>query len=76
MSNGVKELKKLFASRPDSFVARILSVDGSTVTMASGAGIRVVCSHVPVSQGDSVLVSGGVIQGRIKRQDELVEYHL
>lgn len=75
MSNPLQELKKLLSPQTVVETGTVLSVEGSIRVSTSG-GVRVVTSSIPLHVGECVLIRGGSVQSKAKRQDELPTYYL
>lgn len=75
MSNPLDELRRLLVTGAVSETGEVVSVSGG-VLVATRTGTKKVTSNVPLVVGDSVLISGGVVQGKVLHQDKLPTYYL
>ena len=75
MSNPVQELRRLLGIGASSETGEVVSV-AKGVLVSTRSGTKRVSSSIPLKVGDSVLVSGGQVQGKVVHQDKLPAYYL
>lgn len=75
MSNPLVELRKLLGASSKKETGTVIALTPSII-VSTREGTRTVTSGVAVAIGDCVLISGGVIEGKLRRQEEVPEYYL
>lgn len=72
--NPIQELKKLVRGGPAVTTGVIISVSADNIRVRTSRGVVVVPAQPGYKAGDSVLLRGGQVQGKVKSQAELPSY--
>lgn len=74
--NPLNELRRLLGSGPSDESGVVTAIGPSSVSVRTRSGVRQATSSLPVAVGDTVLIAGGSVVGKLQRQEDLRHYYL